>query len=184
MRSFSNASVSAVSSMRLLSSTPAHLGGVTAVASLGGLLPSHAALVCSSGYDGAVCLWRASHDGSFIRLGRLRPGGSAVFSLALRGVGERTALLICGSNDRRASAYLLHGPSLSSSALPPPLWVTPQHTGWVRAIALAQRPQATRPHTVFSVGTRPPSEATAPCSLSSLSPVDRLQSNPWLVCGH
>ncbi|KAL1525222.1 hypothetical protein AB1Y20_020089 [Prymnesium parvum] len=86
-------------------------------------------------------------------LARFKPGGGPIFSVAVHSLGDDGLLLLCGAYDRRLSAWHVHANIYATGAPPRCLWHSSQHTGWVRAVAIApRRPGATRQYAVYSVG--------------------------------
>ena len=115
----------------------AHSGAVLALASV---RLAGEPWVCSSGYDGAIKLWRLSPSGSLSEeASAIRPGGGAVFSLEAAELADGSALLAAGSYNRELTLRHL---SLSQPGAIPTMstrMVSKLHTGWVRSIAFAAR---------------------------------------------
>ena len=107
-------------------------------------------VVVSSSYDGSVKLWRVDDDDALHLFDTLLDGADgAVFSLAT--ASNKDSLLLCtGSYSRRVRAWQI---SLAASFAPRQQWVSAQHTGWVRALALGMcSPSAKVPDRVYSIG--------------------------------
>jgi len=111
--------------------TGAHAKGVTSLASSG-------SLVASAGYDGAVRLWDSQHG----RLDLLHEEAldcGPIFSVALTEVEGGDTMLAVGCYQRRVHVWRSQVPDFGSAdqfALRLQ-WRSMQHTGWVRALAVA-----------------------------------------------
>lgn len=125
-----------VTSMRLTHGQPthAHAKGLICLAAPP---PRHgeAPVFFSAGYDGSLRAWRydAGNGGiSALPAGPEPPARSgAIFSLAASRRADGEVLLCAGSHSRRLLAWLAAGPQ--------PTWASREHTGWVRAVAVASR---------------------------------------------
>lgn len=103
-------------------------------------------IVASSGYDGAIRLWDVSR-GHLKLLHEEQLNSGPVFSVVLTRLADGALLLGAGSYCRRLRVWQTSDDDAINLRL---RWLSTQHTGWCRALAVAKK--GSSPEAMYSVG--------------------------------
>ena len=122
---------------------PAHRGSVLSLTST---VVSGAPLLCSGGHDGMVRMWRRTAAGTLAPAGALAPGGGSVFSLSAHACTDGSAILAAGTFSRVLHAWRVAATEGGEARVVETLLSSREHTGWVRATAVADE------HSCLSIG--------------------------------
>ena len=122
---------------------PAHRGSVLSLTStvVGG-----APLLCSGGHDGKVRMWRRTAAGTLAPAGALAPGAGSIFSLSAHACTDGSAILAAGTFSRILHAWRVAATEAGETRVVETLLSSREHTGWVRATAVADE------HSCCSIG--------------------------------
>ena len=122
---------------------PAHRGSVLSLTStvVGG-----APLLCSGGHDGKVRMWRRTAAGTLAPAGALEPGAGSIFSLSAHACTDGSAILAAGTFSRILHAWRVAATEAGETRVVETLLSSREHTGWVRATAVADE------HSCCSIG--------------------------------
>lgn len=126
----------------VLLSAAAHRG---CVLSLAATILDGAPLLCSGGHDGAIRLWR-QREGALLPAGALDPAGGSIFSVSAFEAGEGSVILAAGTFSRVLHTWRLGAGDGDEVRVEERLLSSREHTGWVRATAIADE------HTCCSIG--------------------------------